>query len=100
MQHSRVRRQRYRNISRADCPSSRTSGVGDVDTLIKQNGVGVLIGQLTDDDYAMAIDGVVSMGDISERCRQIERRNFDLECVGGAAAYKRLYRRLAAGGNR
>lgn len=77
----------------AGLPIIANAGVGDVDSLIKENGVGVLIGDLDQESYRTAIETVLQMGDVSERCRAVATEQFDLEAVGGMR-YRRLYVRM------
>ncbi len=74
-------------------PIIANAGVGDVDSLINGNGIGVLIDGFTDDDYRAALDSIESLGDIRDRCREVARREFDLRVVGGKS-YRRLYKRI------
>ncbi|MEO6654960.1 MAG: glycosyltransferase [Pyrinomonadaceae bacterium] len=68
-------------------------GVGDLDELIKENRVGVLLDNFTQDAYLAAIKEAEANGNIQDRCRIIAREEFDLEAVGGAR-YRRLYKNL------
>lgn len=74
----------------AGLPVISNAGVGDVDQLIQNNCVGVLVEEFTADAYADAIRRTIELGDISEICRQVAAREFDLETVGGVR-YRRLY---------
>jgi len=71
-------------------PVIANPGIGDVDAVITANGVGTLLGEFTSRGYTEAIDEVERLGDISLRCRQTARREFDLQSVGGLR-YRRLY---------
>ncbi len=77
----------------AGLPIIANSGVGDVDSLIVGDGVGVLIDTFDDESYIAAIAGLKALGDVAERCRKIAKLRFDLEQVGGVR-YRRLYERL------
>lgn len=77
----------------AGLPIIANAGVGDVDALITENGVGILLENFGEQSYRAAIETVLEMGDISERCRAVAREHFDLESVGGAR-YRRLYQKL------
>lgn len=77
----------------AGLPVIANSGVGDVDALIAENGVGVLLDNFDQGSYQAAIRKVLQMGDVSERCRAVAKEQFDLEGVGGMR-YRRLYRKL------
>lgn len=74
-------------------PIIANRGVGDVDTLIEENGVGVLLDGFDEASYLKALDRVAALGDVSNRCRETARREFDLKTVGGAR-YRRIYSRL------
>lgn len=69
------------------------SGVGDVDALIHEDGVGVLVDGFQPDDLKAAIRRLDEIGDIADRCRESARSRFDLVNVGGMR-YRRLYLRL------
>lgn len=77
----------------AGLPIIANSGVGDVDKLINENGVGVLIGSFDDEAYADALRRLKALGDIGDKCRDVARREFDLKTVGGPR-YLRLYKDL------
>lgn len=74
----------------AGLPIIANSGVGDVDALIAENGVGVLIDDFDDGSYRAAIRTVLQIGDVSDRCRAVAKEHFDLETIGGTR-YRRLY---------
>lgn len=74
-------------------PIIANSGVGDVDKLIEQNGVGALLREFSHAAYLAALDEVDRLGDIADRCRETARREFDLKTVGGER-YRRIYRKL------
>jgi len=77
----------------AGLPIIANSGVGDVDELIREDGVGVLIDRFDRDAYLEAIKQIVSLGDITDKGRESAKRRFDLATVGGVR-YRRLYERL------
>ncbi len=74
-------------------PIIANAGVGDVDELIQSNGIGALVTEFSDEAYLRAFAEVEALGDVSERCREVARREFDLETVGGER-YRKLYRKL------
>jgi len=74
-------------------PVIANAGVGDVDSLILDDGVGVLIEKFDRDEYIAAIEQIKALGDISEKCRASAKARFDLEMIGGER-YRALYRRL------
>ena len=74
------------------------AGVGDLDSLIDEDRVGVIVRDLSREGYREAleeIDRLAAEGGLSSRCLASARRRFDLETVGGAR-YLRLYSRLHA----
>ena len=77
----------------AGLPIIANSGVGDVDSLIGGDGVGVLIDKFDRESYLTAIADLVARGDIANKCRETAKLRFDLETVGGVR-YRRLYDRL------
>jgi glycosyltransferase involved in cell wall biosynthesis len=77
----------------AGLPIVANTGIGDVDKLISEKGVGVLIDKMDRDAYAEAMRGLDELGDVGDRCRETARREFDLVTVGGAR-YLRLYHAL------
>lgn len=77
----------------ASLPLIANSGVGDVDELINEESVGVLIDDFERDTYIQAVKKVLKMGDVEKRCKEVARRRFDLETVGGER-YRRVYRRI------
>ena len=74
-------------------PVVANRGVGDVDTLIEENGVGVIVDELTTEGYHQALEALDQLGDIADRCRATARSGFDLETVGGVR-YRRMYARI------
>jgi len=77
----------------AGLPIIANAGVGDVDTQINEDHVGVLIDRFSDQDYREALEHLADMGDIRERCRAAAEARFDLKAIGGTR-YRRIYRRL------
>lgn len=74
-------------------PIIANTGVGDVDVLIEHNEVGAILEDFGPTDYAGAFSQIEGLDDISDKCRETARREFDLESVGGKR-YRRLYARL------
>lgn len=68
-------------------------GVGDIDKLINQNGVGALIEGFSTSDYLGAISDINALGDVRNRCRETADREFDLSSIAGEK-YRNLYARL------
>lgn len=81
----------------AGLPVICNSGIGDMDELVEQEGVGVVLRTLDDGAYE---DGAVKAlalardASIQERAQQVARQHFDLITVGGRS-YIDVYRRLA-----
>jgi len=67
--------------------------VGDVNELIGPNRVGVLLNEFTPSEYKRALDELESLGDVSERCREVAVKEFDLDRIGGPR-YRKLYTKL------
>jgi len=76
-------------------PIIANRGIGDVDKLITDSGVGVLVGSFNREAYTDAIERIKELGDITDKCRDTARREFDLRNVGGHR-YRRLYDSLIA----
>jgi len=74
-------------------PIIANSGIGDVDALIANNQIGGLVEEFTNESYSNVLNQISELGDISDRCREVARREFDLETVGGMG-YRRLYSEL------
>ncbi len=79
----------------AGIPIIANSGVGDVDQLIAEENVGVLVDSFDREAYIDALKRLRALGDISDRCRKVAKKRFDLETVGGVR-YRRLYEKLFA----
>lgn len=79
-------------------PVIANCGVGDVDSLIEENGIGVLIDQFSNEVYAAALSKLAaldSQGDaFAKKCREVAERKYDLVEIGGAR-YRRIYGRLS-----
>lgn len=74
-------------------PIVANAGIGDVDQLVKGIRVGALIEQFDPAAYSGAIDQIEELGGVSQYCRDVAFREFDLEYVGGVR-YRRLYERI------
>ncbi len=79
----------------AGLPIIANAGVGDVDQLIMDEGVGVLLDRFDHDAYLDALKRLNELGDIGDKCREVAQKRFDLETVGGVR-YRRLYEKLFA----
>lgn len=81
----------------AGLPVICNSGIGDMDELVEQAGVGVVLRTFDDDAYEDAAVKALALArdaSIQERAKKIARQNFDLVTVGGRC-YVDVYRRLA-----
>ncbi len=77
-------------------PVVATAGVGDIDSQITDQGIGVLIRSLSPEGYAealTAVGSIVAAPDVAEKCRDAALRLFDLATVG-APRYVALYDEL------
>ncbi len=85
----------------AGLPVVSNAGIGDTAELLEGERVGVLVREFSKEALARAAAealALVSEPGVSERCREVARRHFDLVQVGGEA-YRNVYRRLAAKGS-
>jgi len=78
-------------------PVVANAGVGDVNKLIGENGVGTLIHDFSTEAYAASINAIAQLNGVGEQCREVARREFDLGSVGGER-YRNIYRRLLKNG--
>ncbi len=67
--------------------------VGDIDELITKNGVGTLVDGFDDNSYKKALKETEALGDVSQKCREVAMREFDLETVG-IVRYRNIYLQL------
>ena len=74
-------------------PIIANSGVGDVDVLIEENGVGAILRDFDNASYITVLEEIGRMKNVSDVCRKVAIDKFDLETVGGMK-YRRLYSRL------
>jgi hypothetical protein len=80
----------------AGLPVMTNAGVGDLDSLIQTDKVGILISSMTRQGYLASlarIDALLLEPGLRDRCRESANARFDLETVGGPR-YVRLYRRI------
>lgn len=83
----------------AGLPVVSTAGIGDVDSLLRDDRVGVLIDEFSESAYesaAVAAEALCAEPDIRERCIAVAREKLSLREVG-IPRYDALYRRVAAG---
>jgi glycosyltransferase involved in cell wall biosynthesis len=81
----------------AGLPVVSTRGIGDVDPLLEQNGVGILVADFSLPAYdaaAVAIRALADDPDCRARCRAVARKQLSLSDVG-VPRYDRLYREVA-----
>ncbi len=76
-------------------PIIANRGVGDVDKLIEENGVGVLLEDFSKESYLPAIKEIESLGDISEKCRETASGN-SISKPSAGKRYRRTYSRILA----
>ena len=74
-------------------PIVANGGVGDVERLINDAGVGAIVAEFSPRGYSEALDTIEGLGEIGERCRATAHEQFDLGQVAGIR-YRRLYRRI------
>lgn len=81
----------------AGLPVIANTGVGDVDTLVRQGRVGILLRDFSRQGFNQALadmDQLRQDPELVERCRQVAEQGFDLVSVGGAR-YRDLYCAIA-----
>ena len=78
-------------------PIVANTGVGDVDSVIRDNEVGKLIEVLDDEGLDQGLKEIWNLQDIGEKCRVTAQKEFDISSVGGRR-YRRLYQQLFSGG--
>jgi glycosyltransferase involved in cell wall biosynthesis len=77
-------------------PIVSNSGIGDLDSLIDGERVGVILSEFSSESYDVALAEIESLSadkNLREHCRNIAYKHFDLATVGGES-YRRLYRKL------
>lgn len=82
----------------AGLPVVSGTGIGDVDSLLGERGVGVLIEEFDDVHYeeaAARVSALIADPETPERCRSVAQRELSLQDVG-IPRYDSVYRRLAA----
>jgi glycosyltransferase involved in cell wall biosynthesis len=62
-------------------PVVANRGVGDIDELIGDNGIGVLVDDLSSESYRRAMQSIDEMGKVGETCRTFAMMEFDLETI-------------------
>lgn len=80
----------------AGLPIISNSGVGDLDSLIEGENVGVILKGFSKKDYAEALEKIYELlagPALPQRCRTVAYKYFDLETVGGPR-YRRIYKKL------
>jgi glycosyltransferase involved in cell wall biosynthesis len=86
---------RFAEYLAAGMPVVVTRGVGDLEAIVEDGGVGVVLQGDDDESIAAAAAGVRALAgdpDLPERCRRLARERFDL--ATGTARYAEIYRRL------
>lgn len=79
-------------------PIVTNRGIGDIDALIEGRKVGAIVKDFSGASYKETLLQLEALGDISVRCRETARNEFDLENIAGER-YRRLYDRLLLGRN-
>jgi glycosyltransferase involved in cell wall biosynthesis len=77
-------------------PVISNAGIGDLDSIIEGDRVGIILRDLRQEAYLQAlprVDELLRDSHVSDRCRTTARTRFDLQSIGGPR-YHRLYRRL------
>lgn len=83
----------------AGLPVVANAGIGDMDELIAQEGVGVSVADFSDEALRRGVRQLLALlGDreIRERCRNTAEKHFDLERVGWSG-YRGMYQQLDPG---
>src|SRR5205823_7759921 len=79
-------------------PVVSTRGIGDIDAVIEDEGVGVLLDDFTAESYAKAFrraDALRKEPGFRDTCREVAHRFYDLHSIG-STRYLRLYRAVTA----
>jgi glycosyltransferase involved in cell wall biosynthesis len=78
------------------------AGIGDSDTLVTRDGLGALVGEFSEAEYAGALDTIEQLASTPEatrnRARAVAEQLFNLETVA-SMRYARLYERVLAAEN-
>jgi 2-polyprenyl-3-methyl-5-hydroxy-6-metoxy-1,4-benzoquinol methylase/glycosyltransferase involved in cell wall biosynthesis len=80
----------------AGLPVVSSTGVGDTDSILAAENVGITVTEFDAASYARALDGLLPLieGDGRARCRAVARRFYSLEDIGGPQ-YVEMYRSVA-----
>jgi glycosyltransferase involved in cell wall biosynthesis len=80
----------------AGLPVVSNAGIGDVDTLLESERVGVVVHSFTAAEFERAAKRALQLAaedGVRPRCMEVARRNFDVKTIG-ANGYANVYRRL------
>lgn len=80
----------------AGVPVISNRGIGDTDSVIEENKVGIITDNFDETDLAAAVDQSLNLladAELYNRCRRTALENFDLEKVGGVR-YLKVYERI------
>lgn len=77
-------------------PIIANHGVGDIDDLVAENGIGVIVDGSSEADYVAAVEEVRQVAFVPDDYVRIAQEKFDLHLVGGRR-YRNLYKRLILG---
>lgn len=92
---------RFAEFLAAGMPVITTAGVGDLDRLVEENGVGVVLRSEDQAELGEAVAvarGMAADPQARERCRALARERFDVE--EGSRRYAQLYDRLLSAATR
>jgi len=79
-------------------PVVANAGVGDIDTLLSGDKIGVIADDLSEAGHFQTLDaleGLMQDADLADRCRAAAAKRFDLKSVGGER-YRRVYQELTS----
>ena len=82
----------------AGIPVVSSSQVGDTDSILREERVGVIVPRFTDEDYEIAASQLFTLLEdpgTPARCREVAERHYSLRDVG-ELRYRAVYQRLAA----
>lgn len=82
----------------AGLPVVSNAGIGDLDDLLENEGVGVIVRDFTPKEFERTVARALQLAgesDVRRRCVEVASRHFDLKTIG-AQGYANVYRRLAS----
>lgn len=81
----------------AGLPVIINAGIGDLDEIVRGEGIGIVVPELSDAAYrdsALRLKALLEDGTLRARCVQAARKYFDLEKIGWAR-YRAIYEQMA-----